>query len=422
MSLAQVANGKVSRTAIHLIELGKSKPSFETLQLIASRTGKPISYFVASTESMPRGPQLSDIQAAFARGELPRVLDLGTAILQGDVDRPTEASIRCLLGRAQLRMGDGQEALAHSERAMELFNAMDDVWKSVECLDQIACAYFLLDDPRSRPLAEEALRRCRDLEPVPSELESRILGNVAIMHVHARHWQQAIHFYEECLKVGEQVRDLRHRALTYDGLSLAYERMGRLREATSYAHKAIALHSMESDVAAIAQAENNLGDILMRMGQLDDAERHVRASLKLCDDHGLESAARSYSLLTLGEIYVKRERPEASEILNEAIRVSELQAQRVPVACAHQLLGRQAAGDGDKESAIQEFEIALGLLDQLKMPERLRDCLLEYAAYLESVGESASHVWKRAALVGAELARPFRPFGTYLTESEASAG
>lgn len=424
LSLAQVADGKVSRTAIHLIETGKTKPSLETLQLIAAKTGKPIAYFVAPADPGPavRGRRISDLESALVHNDTLRVFELGAELLQGEVDEATEATVRYTMARARLRMGEGRAALTQLERASEIFNRQRDPWKSVECLDQTACAYFLLDDPRSQPLAEEALRRCRELEPIPSELESRILGNLAMMHAHARHWEQAVYFYEECLKAGAAVRDLRHRALTYDGLSFAYQRLGNLGVGTAYAHKAIALYSLESDFAAIALAENNLGDVLMRSGHLDDAERHVRAGLKLCEDYGLQQRARSYGLLTLGEIHLIQQRADAHAILEEVIRVAEAQDQRVPIACAHQLLGRLAATERNKDGAIHEFEIAIGLLDGLQMPERMRDCLVEYATYLESVGESASHLWKRAALAGANLARPLRKFGTYLVESEASAG
>jgi transcriptional regulator with XRE-family HTH domain len=46
LSLAQVAAGKVSRTAIYYVEIGRTLPSLETLQLIARQTQKPIEYFV----------------------------------------------------------------------------------------------------------------------------------------------------------------------------------------------------------------------------------------------------------------------------------------------------------------------------------------------------------------------------------------
>src|SRR5919108_379119 len=46
LSLAQVASGKISRTAIFLAETGKTRPTMPTIQLIATRTGKPIDYFL----------------------------------------------------------------------------------------------------------------------------------------------------------------------------------------------------------------------------------------------------------------------------------------------------------------------------------------------------------------------------------------
>jgi transcriptional regulator with XRE-family HTH domain len=46
LSLSQVAAGKVSRTAIYYVEIGRTQPSIETLRLIARQTEKPIEYFV----------------------------------------------------------------------------------------------------------------------------------------------------------------------------------------------------------------------------------------------------------------------------------------------------------------------------------------------------------------------------------------
>src|SRR6266700_7094370 len=52
MSLAQVANGTVSRTAIYFVETGKAKPSMETLRLIAERTGRPLDFFLADPSTI----------------------------------------------------------------------------------------------------------------------------------------------------------------------------------------------------------------------------------------------------------------------------------------------------------------------------------------------------------------------------------
>src|SRR5262249_10061787 len=48
LSLAKLAGQELSRGAIHLIESGRSRPSITTLKLIATRTHKPISFFLTS--------------------------------------------------------------------------------------------------------------------------------------------------------------------------------------------------------------------------------------------------------------------------------------------------------------------------------------------------------------------------------------
>ena len=46
LTMAQVGGEERSRTAIYLIEVGRTRPTPETLQLIAERTGKPVEYFL----------------------------------------------------------------------------------------------------------------------------------------------------------------------------------------------------------------------------------------------------------------------------------------------------------------------------------------------------------------------------------------
>jgi transcriptional regulator with XRE-family HTH domain len=50
LSLAQVAGDDVSRTFIHLVEQGRSRPSIAVLRLIARRTGKPLTYFLRESQ------------------------------------------------------------------------------------------------------------------------------------------------------------------------------------------------------------------------------------------------------------------------------------------------------------------------------------------------------------------------------------
>ncbi len=93
LSLAQVANGAVSRTAIYFVEVGKAKPSMETLMLIAERTGRPLDYFLAQPSTLePRSsPQTLEIELLMATNDLQGALATGRALLAGELDPETKA-------------------------------------------------------------------------------------------------------------------------------------------------------------------------------------------------------------------------------------------------------------------------------------------------------------------------------------------
>src|SRR2546427_12155157 len=83
LTLAQVAGDKLSRTAIHLIEKGRTKPSMETLQQIARQTRKPIDFFLepdAATALTERQAQLRELERLSAARELEKVPRMGSSL------------------------------------------------------------------------------------------------------------------------------------------------------------------------------------------------------------------------------------------------------------------------------------------------------------------------------------------------------
>src|SRR3977135_1509335 len=84
LTLAQVAAGQLTRTAIHLIEKGRTRPSMETLQQIARQTRKPIEFFLSpdSPAYTERQEQLRELQRLTAVRELQKVIDIGTSLLE----------------------------------------------------------------------------------------------------------------------------------------------------------------------------------------------------------------------------------------------------------------------------------------------------------------------------------------------------
>src|SRR6202163_4201477 len=86
LSLAQVAGGEVSRTAIYFVETGKAKPSMETLKLIADRTGRPLDYFLARPSTMePRSSAgTTELERLITVGDFAGTLAAGELLLASE--------------------------------------------------------------------------------------------------------------------------------------------------------------------------------------------------------------------------------------------------------------------------------------------------------------------------------------------------
>src|SRR5689334_901880 len=84
LSMADLADGKLSRTAIHFIETGRTRPSAETLAHIAARTGRPVGYFlggetgVSAPDPADSGRRAVDLlrQASWSLAQMVKLADL----------------------------------------------------------------------------------------------------------------------------------------------------------------------------------------------------------------------------------------------------------------------------------------------------------------------------------------------------------
>jgi tetratricopeptide (TPR) repeat protein len=406
LSLAAVAGSEVTRSAIHNVETGKTRPSLPVLEMIARRTGKPIEAFLAQAGSSP----ISEAGAAHAAilDELERkclaedfqgAIAAGERALASPTDDWSRAHIHFYLGQAYARLPQPENGLQHLRRARALYESLGDRLMTVECLDWEAVAVSLQQDVRALDLAERALSLCEELDPCPLELKMRILGHLANVHVHQHNWSRAVDCYQRALEAGGSLRDLGQLARMHDGLSVASQEMGDQAGARQHSAKALALYTLLHNERAVAAAENNLGLILLRQGQLDDAERHLRRSLSLCESLNYE-LVRAAVVHSLGELHLAEGRlEEAERAAEESMAAARELGQPSSLAAAHQLLGMIAAARGNAGQTDADFQRALSLFAEAGSADRLRECRAVYAQILSNRGDlaGAAEQWRLAA-------------------------
>lgn len=390
-----MAGGVVTRGAIHLIETGKSRPSMRTLEVIASRTRKPISFFLTADAKVleestreAASAKLDQLEQVAATDDATALRDTASRILETANSRWLAAHAGYYLGRSLVGLSEPDAARPHLRRAHELFVELGDRWMVVECMDWEAGALSLLDLPEALTLAEECLARCRELSPVPLATETRILGRIAAILVSRHRWNDAVTFYDQALRQSGPLGDLGRTARTFNELSLAYLQTGDLSKAASYSHKALGLHELRRSREAIASSHHDLAVVLIKQGQLDDAEHHLRTSLALFEELGLQRQ-QSHALLSLGELSMVRTAYEAARsFASDALEAAQQSQDHLTMVLAHQLLGELAAANQHPEGTDREFGTALDLLSQMNVPERLIECQRKYAEILEERGDT----------------------------------
>ncbi|HXN78106.1 MAG TPA: tetratricopeptide repeat protein, partial [Candidatus Dormibacteraeota bacterium] len=220
------------------------------------------------------------------------------------------------------------------------------------------------------------------------QLEARILGHLANMFVVTRSWSLAISHYEAAVAAASAVNDLLQLAKMHHGLGNAYQRSQHPSKARGHLDKALTLYSIESDPSALYRVENDLGNLLLVEGRLDAAERHFLKALAGAEELHINRRGRGFILANLGEVCMRSGRTEeARRYLEDALGVGEAFGERIVVADAAMLLGRLEEGLGHPQSADDHYGSAIRALQEIEMPNRLRDCYVEYAQMLEARGD-----------------------------------
>jgi len=389
LSLALVGKGCVTAPAIYLIETGRTRPSLPTLEHIARKTGKTVEFFLAdqsgNTDETKIG--LIELEGRVAEGRHEEAIVLGEQLLNLSSSAHRLGQLRYLLAQAHLQLGRPDKATALLGEAHAHFESVDDTLMLAECLGSEAQVACMLQKPEAQELAERALAVCRGMKHVPEATEARLLSILATVHVANRGWDDAIRLYEEAIEAAGSLFDLGRMAKMYSGLSLAYRETGHVDAAAKYASRSIALLEVLRDRVALARAENNLGLILLAQGDRASAQKHLDRSLELAEETNLE-VGRSHVLMSLAELSLAQGNVQsARQFAQQALQMAERLHEAANVAESHVWLGRVAAEVGDDELADTEFDIAISLLTELGVEERLLRCHGVYAEILEKRGE-----------------------------------
>ncbi len=393
LSLAAVAGKDFSRAFLNLVELGKSRPSTRTLQIIAERLQRPIEYFLQDEEVSAAALELTltESQTRLHRGDLAGTEGLiGELLKRRQVPPQIRTRAQLILTEAWLRRGVVDDAVKVLQEAISSTQRTGASQLLPQLYDQMGSTHYV--GHRLQEAArwyDKALAEYEASTLTDPLLHARILAHRANIYYASGAAGDAIAAYQSAITAGEHLLDMQGLARMYEGLAMALHRTGQLTQALAYAQRSLRLFETLQDARMSAQLRNNMADMLLRDGRAAEAERLFNegaAQLELVGDREV----RPYLLSGAAEAALEQGALDRAETrVTEALDTAKHSADPIAVIASERVAGRLAHALGNYPESRAHFERALEAAARSESPRYRSRVAYDYARVLEAQGDAA---------------------------------
>jgi tetratricopeptide (TPR) repeat protein len=402
LSQAQLGTPHFTRAYVSAVELGKIRPAVKSLEFLASRLGKPLSFFLEdqAEERRRREREFEMLRAKelIARGAASEAASSLRTLLDAAENTTERVELQRLLARAYTEAKEPAKSLPLLQAAMKTVEARGDLETVALIHRQLAQAYFEL-----REAGEAERHVAAALDGARSGVVRDPLFLVQCLQVRGAvelslgRRKDAIRSLEEALELGKDIGDRKWLASVYSALAAARWMGGEIDAAIPWMAKSVALYEELDNVAMAADLRFSLGMALLELGRI---ERATELLQRACDDarRFQRLATVSGCLIQLAKVAIRRgEVSEARRLGTEALKAAEeSQDPWVRSETLFQFGGVLERDDpGGADEAYQE---AIRLAESTRLGN-LQHLYAGYARVLEGRGnEGEAGIWARRAL------------------------
>jgi len=325
MTQAQVAEPGYTRAYISLLEHDHIRPSLKTLQLLAHRLKRPLSYFVdgvlaAGSDAMLLC-NLADgclRQRRIEEAEL--FLKQGFAIAKELKDKRILGLLLKKLGWAYKLRRQFKRAQLIYKRAIALleeYGEPADVAEAVMYLGNVMCDTGRFKEALA--LHSRALDTIKDL-PDACELRFKLHHNLGRAYMGIGDQEKAFECFTSAVDSSAETTDHYLRGIAHMGAAMASKDRGDLDRALDLSSKALEMFDVKQNLEAIAGIYNNIGSIYHARKEYDRAEEHYIKSIEM----GSQLPGASAEATSLHDMALLRlEQGEVDEALSFAEKASK---------------------------------------------------------------------------------------------------
>jgi tetratricopeptide (TPR) repeat protein len=395
LSQAQLGAPYYTRAHVSAIELGKIRPAMKSLEHLAAKLRKPVSFFMedAGIERVRRELEFDvDLVAALAtRTAAADCIRDADELLERDV-LSTRQRCRLHLARARaLNLSERQsDALRDLTIAQRLVTQLNDRPLVLSIDYEVAAATRGTGD--SRRARELFLALLRSLERTGDRdrlLRVRVLQALGAVSVDLGEPQAAFGYLNSALEWAQDTGDLTSLFTIYYALAVSHRAQGDLEAATTSLQRALATSEVTKDVAATAIAHNMLAVLAADGGRMQAAYEHADRAIELGRMAGPLVYLAHY-LNTKAECAAKLgDWPTAEGIARESLALGTAQGSQDSVAAARVALSQVLAHRGETDAASAELREAAEIYRGLGWKTELADVLMRLSRAAKARGDLA---------------------------------
>jgi tetratricopeptide (TPR) repeat protein len=408
LTQTDLAGARFSKEYISQIELGKTRPTPDTVEYLSSRLSVDPGYLAhgVSTEDRAR------VEAMLARAEAHAQAHEFESALEVFADAKTavaasgsaDLSARRLLGEGWAMMEEGQirEGLDVLTKARELVDAeqLDDVIRA-EALFKLGVARTKLGSTHvAISLLTEAHKLLDQLPLAADSTRAQVLGYRSVCYQRVGDIEAAREDAERAVELSEQLGDPRVIGYSYMQASLVAEREGRFVLARTYAEKARAKYEEAEDQFQLGKVLNNLGFCHALLGKNDDALASFTRAYKIFLDAGANEWSGG-AISSIASLYLETGDPsKAEEQARYAIElIGDEAVDPEQVGEARLVLGKALLAQNRLDEAAEALEEVKGLFESVRATSNLSRTYVALGDLARARGttDEAAHLYRHAA-------------------------
>lgn len=389
MSQAQLAGEELTKGFISQVESGIVRPSVRSLQIIATRLGKSLDYFLGdtplATEKRLAFHRLA-ADAAAERRDWTGVRDHVGAALECAPGRRDRAALLRLLAHAELAAGKHEAAFDRVAEGLSLVDPETNADEVAHLLHVRGITYGGLSQHLA---AAETLEQARDAmerhEVNDPRLRARILVALGTAYRRLNRTAKAMQTFTSALDLASGVEELRLAALGYVGVAVSLYDSGELDGSLTNYRRALDLFERVADRSFELSVLHSLASIQLEREATDEARDLAERCLALARSGHDETMAATAEIV-LARLALKRSDPvEALRIARRAEKA--LAGDRVQRADAFRVIGAAQDALGAYTASDRAYRRGLELLHEAGDQPDQSAMAAEYAHRLRARGE-----------------------------------